>query len=278
MNDGWISTEELLRRVPISGKRPDAVLKRLRDATLIPRPMGRGRGQGKGREWFYPPGTDKRLAAIEQLRGRGLRALRELRWELWYRGADDLWEPVQRDLLAAYPTEMADALDHLRDAGEDAFDDAIAEGAQVLGEQWRSHRHAAYDRRALHASEVDTLATVAIRAAIPGEEVDLARPLNIVEPGAKYGDVVDRAWGGGSVATADQLVASGAADVHRWLPALQSADASQARLMATLWALVFEGRLLERQFSLFGKRWGDRALLVATTLTAIQKGLVPAGP
>jgi hypothetical protein len=196
--------------------------------------------------------------------------MRELRWELWFENADDLWPAVREDLLAAYPSEISVAVEKLRVEGGDALDEAISVESEGLAERWRSSRHPAYRRRAVPSADVDTLASTAIRSAIPDFETDLADPLDAVEPGETHADLIDAAWGPGSSEVLRGLAATGAANEAIWREALRSAEARDARLVASLWQAALDPRALRRELSFFGRDWGDRALLVAASLSAVR--------
>jgi hypothetical protein len=196
----------------------------------------------------------------------------DLRWELWFDGADDLWPAVQRDLLAAFPAELVRQVMGLQRDSEDNRDDAVSAGAQQLAEEWRSSRHRAYDSRAVPPEEADALASATIRAAVATDTLGLAEPLDVVEQGKTLGDLVDAGFGGGSADVLARLVNQGATNVLKWEEALREADPSQARLAAGLWAGAMDRRARRHQFALFGKEWGDRALIVAALLTALAGG------
>jgi hypothetical protein len=275
--DGWLSGDELLQRVPIGGERPDAALKRLRRADLLPRPVAVGRGRGRGVRQLYPPGTDLRLQRIVELRRAGVRAERELRWWLWYEGDDGLWQRVQRDLLEAFPAELEASVLELTSGEEEPLFDAIEVGAHELARDWEHKRYPAYDRRRVRSSvETRDLAMISIEAALPGVAPDLDAPLDSHESPERLGDLPDRAWGAGSGETLAKAIASGAVDSTRWRTALAQGTAAQARVIASLWLRAFPSRAkARRELDHFGSDWSDRALLVGSQLLAVQLGLGP---
>jgi hypothetical protein len=269
--DGWIRSDELLAAVPLPGKRPDAVLKRLREAGILSRPRRRGAGRGRGITVYYPPGTDVRLARVVALRASGVRALPELRWHLWWEGADDLWPKVQKDLLAAYPRAEQAALEKVQKDESEELDAAVDAEAVALFESWDSRRLPGYDRRRVRDADAQTLAYATVGSAV-GEPIDLGDPLDRELGSQTIGDVADRAWGPGAAETLDDLTRSGALRPEYWEQALRSAIAAQARLVVRIADPVLRVHGFQAEARRFGHDWADRALLVGSLLYAIEVG------
>jgi len=267
---------ELLGRVPVGGKRPEATLKRLRRGGLLPKPIPHSLGRGRGVVQIYPVWAEERLRRILALRSDGVRSVPELRWWLWLEGADDLWPRVQADLLAAYPREDQASLEEMQaNASEELTADVDMEST-VLAKAWANPRHRGYDRRAVRDSvEVETLAHVAIGAGIDGEEPYLSAPLDNTESEETVGDLVDRAWGQGSAMTLDRAINAGVLDPSPWGPGLASASADEARLAAILIGQGLSHPELDAEMKRFGAPWTNRALLVAASLFAIQRSFGP---
>jgi len=274
--DGELTWKELLERVPIGGRRPDATLKRLRRAGLLPKPTPRSLGRGRGVAQLYPSWTEQRLRRIVTLRSEGVRAELELLWWLWFEGADDLWPAVQRHLLLAYPRSEQKALEEMEQSDPEGLADAVDHASTALAREWSNPHNPGYDRRAIkHKVDVETLAHVAIGAAIEGEEPYLPGPLDDTESGETVGGLVDRAWGHGSASVLDLLMDAGVLDPSRWEHALSSATASEARVAALLLGQGLSTRQLSAEMRRLRARWVNRALLMAVGLFAISRGIKP---
>ena len=271
MRDGWLTTAELLARTHVPGKRPDAVLKRLRREGILARPRrGKGRGRARGVTWWYPPGSDRRLGRVLELRDRRLRAFRELRWQLWFEGAADIWERLKVDLLAAYPADVRRALEALATQDADSVGEAIAEEAPYLAAVWLSRPLPTGEPNVrVSSQDQGTLGHVVIGAAIRGHALPLDAPLDDVE-GKTTGELVEATWGAGSSATHTELVSSGGSDARQWEEALRTASSAEAARAAELMRRTLNPRLLQREMRLFNDEWGERALHVAGLIHALR--------
>lgn len=273
--NGELTWKELLDRVPIGGRRPDATLKRLRRARLLPKPTPKSLGRGRGVAQLYPAWAEERLRRVAALRSRGVRSERELRWWLWFEGGDDLWPPVQHDLLAAYPRGEQAALDDLRAHDPEAYEDAKDHAATELAAAWSSDRQPGFDRRRVHTTtEAQDLAMAAIEIAVPGDKPDFAAPLDDGST-VTEGDLVDRAWGEGAAETAGRLVTVEVGHPEAWEEVLSTATSDQARNVAGLIGRAFSAERVIAEARRFGADWADRALLIAASLYALRQGVGP---
>jgi hypothetical protein len=220
--------------------------------------------------WWYPPGSDRRVNRVSDLRHKGLRTFRDLRWQLWFEGAADIWDRLKADLVAAYPRDVSTGVADLATQDEDLIDDAIVEEAPYLATRWGSRPLPTGEPFVrVSASEQETLAHVAIGAAIPGHALPLDAPFDDVEGGTTR-DRVEDAWGRGSAAAYDNLVSSGGSDATKWEEALRTASPYEAMSAAELMRRALNPRLLRSDLRLFNDDWGDRSMHVAGLLHSLR--------
>ena len=283
MGDDWLTTEELLERVPLEGERPDAVLKRLRRAGILKRPKRDPRGYGRGVGQLNPPGTEDRLRRVRELRAKGVRSLKEVRWWLWFDGADDLWPPVQQDLVAAYPYEEEAAFLQLRAEDDEGLADEVEYAATETAEAWHESHHRAFDGYAVRGETERRNVALVVGESAVGWAPSLDEPFDDAPDGSDRDGsgsetvraLVDRAWGSGSADTLEDLAQAGALDLTHWIDALRSGTVQEARVVADLWHRNFTHDQARSELEFFGRDWGDRALLVASQLSAVHLGLAP---
>jgi len=289
MPDAELTERQLLAAIPSRDRPTPRTLRRLRDAGLIARPTRRGRGRGQGVDVRYPRSEIARLHRIAELRRAGVRALRDLRWQVWWDGDDQLWPRVRADLVDAYDRDGEQRVLNLCAAAstsEEAFEelqDAAADAQRELAAGWRANHYPSYARRRMRRdSDVESLAAVAIGRALPElEEAEFALPTDGIHDDDSdarpetYAGLTDRAWGPGAADTLQQLEARGAFRFEGWLTALERSTAAEARAVASLWAGAFDARTLKREFQFFGKQWPDRAMLMAASLFAMKSAVQP---
>lgn len=250
--------------------RPDAALKRLRREGILARPTrGKGRGRARGVTWWYPAGSDRRVNRVVELRDQGLRAFRDLRWQLWFEGASDVWERLKADLLAAYPAGLDAWLQSVPADDQDSIDDAIGSAAVHLADRWGTRPLPSGQPTARNSvPNRETLAHVAVAASIPGHALSLDSALDEEDP-TTTGGLVDSSWGSGAASVHDELVES-ASDATHWLGALRKASTAEAAAAAELLRRTLNPKLMRRDMRLFRDEWGERALLVAGLIHAMQ--------
>lgn len=271
MSNEPLTTADLMARTQVPGKRPDAALKRLRREGILARPTrGKGRGRARGVTWWYPPGSDLRVNRVVELRGQGMRAFRDLRWQLWFEGASEVWKRLKADLLAAYPAGLDAWLRSVPADDQDSVDDAIGSAAVELADRWGARPlPTGQPTTRTPTPNRETLAHVAVAAAIPGHALPLDSVFDEMDP-RTTADLVASTWGSGAASVHNELVESGASDATRWLEALRNASTAEAAGAAELLRRTLNPKLMQRDLRLFGDEWGERALLVAGLIHSMR--------
>jgi len=132
---GWETADELLLRgQTIDPTLTRSKLTRLHKTDLLPRPVTRNRIGARGRETFYPPGTERRLNQILKVR-RSDRRFGEAAWAIWWEGngAPSDARPLLDKTAANTNKIIAKVRTYLDDSGAltDAGDDFLDESASA---------------------------------------------------------------------------------------------------------------------------------------------------
>ncbi|HLX34541.1 MAG TPA: hypothetical protein VKR30_04790 [Candidatus Limnocylindrales bacterium] len=223
---------------------------------------------------LYPAWAEDRLRRIVALRGRGVRSERELRWWLWFEGGDDLWPPVQQDLLAAYPRTEQAAVEVLADRDPETLEGAVDQAATVLAASWDSSDRPGYDRRRVRtATEGQDLAMITIEIAT-GDALDLDARLDD-QSEERTRDLLDRAWGEGSADAAHRMATAGVGHPATWEEAIRVATAAEAHVVAGLIGRAMSAERVIAEARRFEADWADRSLLIGASLYAVRLGVSP---